>query len=474
MNNKLDNSTNMFIRVFLLLGFLLLTSACVIDEESKADIGEAFNPEVLPQDPPDDVLDTQLCYSDTFIQPDAEISKKIDLLFVVDTSGSLSAERAGIAEGIDAFIDELPADVDVHVSVMLAHSSKSSYSGKLYAKSGNPKVLKSSELTTTDMQTLLRENMTSIKTDSHSDGGEVGLFSLIEGVTTHLVENSALDFFRADAGLAVVFVADENDICSLSQYPEGVDPVFDPNHKEWPAHDRDCAGINPESVISQLQDLKQEAPLLLSGIIYTDNETLPATGENEIGYGYLETVQQSNGILVDLADGNYDSSMQQIGFLAVKKLNLLTEFPLSHADFDQSTLKVLVDRQPVAFSYQSVPNEIHIEAALVGGERSEIYISYCQPLSNPVVISNFQFIEPNRTSIIVEWNTDIASPTQLEYTDVLTGEVMTTALDVNFTTYHALNITDLTPDTLYNFRAIAFNDAAEPFYSESFPVRTLP
>ncbi len=459
-------------KLVLITGLSQFHLACILDENAGKDISDAFDPAPVPD--PEPVQDNQLCYSDSFIQPEADISKKIDILFVVDTSGSLSAERAGIADGIDAFVQELPGDVDYNVSVMLAHGSQSAYGGQLYAYSSNPKVLKSSELTQDDIRVKLRENMTKIKGEPATDGGEVGLSSLMSGITTNLDANKAHGFFRDDAALAVVFVADENDICSLSQYPEGVDPVYDPNLKEWPAHDAECDGINPVSVTEELKALKQDIPVLVSGIIYTNPETIVSGGENEIGYGYLGTIQQANGVAIDLANGDYDLGMRDIGYLAVKKLNLLTEFPLSNSGFDQSTLKVLVDQQSVSYTYQSNVNEIHIDVMDAGGEKSLVYISYCLPMSDPVIISNIMFLEANTTSFIVQWNTDVPSPSQVEYTNVLTGQVSLTTLDPSFVLFHGSEASGLSPDTLYDIRIIAFNDAAEPFYSDFIKVRTLP
>src|SRR5687768_4702038 len=48
------------------------------------------------------------CMSERFVQPEAEVVRKIDILFVTDTSGSLADERGQVADGIDAFVSQLP------------------------------------------------------------------------------------------------------------------------------------------------------------------------------------------------------------------------------------------------------------------------------------------------------------------------------------------------------------------------------
>ena len=78
---------------FAALCLIFLTSACNLEDQAKQDINDAFEPTPSPPLPDDDLVNSQLCESEKFIQPDAQISKKIDILFVIDTSGSLDVEQ---------------------------------------------------------------------------------------------------------------------------------------------------------------------------------------------------------------------------------------------------------------------------------------------------------------------------------------------------------------------------------------------
>ena len=73
--------------------------------------------------------------------------------------------RGQIANGIDSFVAELPVDVDYNIAVIQGHSSLSSYTGKVYGYGSNPAVLKSSELSVSDIRSYLKTNMTKVKTD---------------------------------------------------------------------------------------------------------------------------------------------------------------------------------------------------------------------------------------------------------------------------------------------------------------------
>ena len=125
---------------------------------------------------PEPVLGTssseqRVCTYDRFQQPAGLVTDKVDLLFVVDTSGSLDEERAGIADGIDGFVGALPPSVDFRIGVMLAHSGHSSHGGKLYRRSGNPWVLDSQALTLDQIRTKLRNTLGSPPGENRTDIG---------------------------------------------------------------------------------------------------------------------------------------------------------------------------------------------------------------------------------------------------------------------------------------------------------------
>lgn len=361
------------IYIFVTLVTLALSQAgCKLTEDEQNLLDDAFGGSVAPEVP--DLPNTEdSCFVDRHTQPEAELTKKIDILFVSDTSGSLNAEREEIALGIDSFVAELPDEVDYQVGVMLAHGSTSSYSGKLYQRGSEPVVLSNQELTLNEIRNHLRKKMLYIKTDGATDGGEVGLYSFTRGITSQLEANRESGFFRNDAALAVVFVADENDICA--DYPEGVTPVPDPNGKEGPAKERDCAGINPASVLQQIKQLQGDRPYLISGITYNDLNNVPSGGENEFGYGYDEIIMKANGLSIDLATGNFSVGLASIGSLATKKLNLITDFPLSRAYVDTETIEVRVDGQMTSHNYQEDTKLVHVSEP--GQAQSTVDISYC-------------------------------------------------------------------------------------------------
>jgi hypothetical protein len=323
------------------------------------------------------------CYSALFTQPTRDISKKLDILFVPDTSNSIFKERESAADGIDHFVAALPADTDFRVAAILAHGSTSPYAGRLYSSSHQePEVLDSKAMSQDQIRSGLRAKLVEAKGDRGSDGGEMGMFTILEALKTkNLKLSQSLGFFRNDAALAVVFVADENDICAA--YPKGVAPVPDPNGQEPLVKTRDCKSVTAQHVYSSLKNLKRGMPITMAAIVYTpesiirlDDKGDAWSMENEIGYGYLDLVRLSNGLAIDITKGQIAERLSSIGKLAALKLSVRLEFPLAHRKINPKSIEVKVDGQQSS-EFRFVPETNQVNLIEAGAPGSKVEVKYC-------------------------------------------------------------------------------------------------
>lgn len=463
--------------IFCLVSIVLFSSGCPLNEMEQGALDASVNtpPEHNPPDlvrkfPPDS------CFSFTQYQPKAEITKNIDVLFMVDTSGSLSVERTAIGDGVDAFVGALPSDANVRIGIMLAHAG--AWSGKLYRYNEvGPFVLDTETMALSDIRAILRQRMANVATENETDGGEVGLYSLSRALDSDkLAESKGLGFFREDAALALVFVADENDICA--RYPEGVTPVYDPDRKEIPAFNKYCQQLTPESTYLKIRDHQGQRPLLVSGIIYFEESKFPADGENEIAYGYTDIIRANNGLMVDLAGGRVYEGLAQIGSLVTKKLNLITEYPLDNRgrEIDESTIQAEIDGVGVPFKFEHLVSELHL-TGYAGLENSEVYISYClkpsqNPETIPVVITKVKVENITSVSAQVTWTTDLFSSSQVEVTESLTGHKWMTPVIVTGVLNHTVALSGLAANTLYSIRVFSAIEG-DPSFSGPIAFRTL-
>lgn len=282
------------------------------------------------------------CYKETFSIP-IGAQKPLDALFVVDTSNSMADEMVKVRSAISQFVGSLPASADVNMAVMLAHGSTSSYSGTLFKASSEPATLKSKLLNPIQMEVFLRHKLSSLPQDADAGGGEEGLFSLFNGITSPalLEASQAEGFFRANAGLTVIFVGDQRDICAMT--PAGVAPETDAG--KLAARIRDCEGLTAQGLSSRLRNLKGTQSLKVTGIIYDQTPPLSNDG-NEIGYGYTDMIAINQSTAIDFDHSDIAGSLRKLlGGNSASR----TDFPLTHSGVDASTVRVTVDGVEVPF-----------------------------------------------------------------------------------------------------------------------------
>ncbi len=362
-----------------------------------------------------------MCYIQIAHQPLAEKVNKLDVLIISDTSGSLNKEREKIATEIGAFINQLPNGLDYQIGILPAHGSRGSHSGALWKYKNEPIVLKSTVLTQLEISNSLVKSLTHMQGDYFSDGGEEGLYSLNRSLDNGKLNSiQAHGMLREDAALAILFIADENDICF--NYPKDLVPVRDPDKLEESAFKRDCKGITPESVYSKLVSHMKDRPLLISGIIYTDNLTLNKDGENEVGHGYLDLINLNKGNAIDLANSSYLEGLKSIGNLTSQRLQLFDRIELEHTqNLNPDSLKVDIDSKSVE---AIIEDENVLLIGDLGSAGSEIKISYCEnspvatasptPTPTPIPTINptpVETIEPTPTVIPTPVETIVPTPT---------------------------------------------------------------
>jgi len=307
------------------------------------------------------------CYSETFKQPVTN-TRAVDVLFVVQTSASIAEQRQAIVEGINNFITSLPLGASFNIAVMLSHGSLSNNSGRLYRAAAEPIVLKSTELSAGQIQTYLDMKLANVVLDPASGGGEEGLFSLFNGITTPalLAESQALGFFRPEAALGVVFVADRRDICAM--VPAGVAPESDPG--KLAARIRDCEGLTAAGLSNRLSLLKGALPLAVSGIIYADS---PAPAGKEIGYGYTDMIALNPGVAIDIANDDIDEGLASIAELSGQQMEIQNEFILDYTGIDPKRVTVTVNGAKVPYDIEG--NKVVIESRIPAG--ATVVIAYC-------------------------------------------------------------------------------------------------
>ncbi len=333
----------------------------------------------------------------SWTQPQPSISKSVDLLFVVDTSLSLTFERRKLSGAISSFLNRLPQDADIRIGVMLAHGGNSRWNGSLYSDRGNPRVINPAQYTTTEAQRLLEENLARPAQDFGVGNGEMLMHSLQNSLgNSKFAAIQSEGFYRQDASLAVVFVTDENDVCfdprahGYTRHPHykygfmGLEKLA---YKKWCVDRSGTLQVSTTSVVASLQNRFPGKRIAMAGIVHVDENQVPRLGEEAIGHGIIELVEENASsqpsgpmapVLMDIKSGSFAPALARLGSMVSSHLDLMTAFPLTgNGTVSTTTIEIMVDGRSITGSFDEGSRTVNIAGSDAGGAGSRVEVSAC-------------------------------------------------------------------------------------------------
>lgn len=293
---------------------------------------------------------------ETFEQPDPEA---VDVLWVIDNSGSMSGEVGELSNQFQIFIDSfvnLGID-DYHVAVVTTDMNNPAQSGKIQPSmvGGPPAII--TPLTVDPAGTF------AAVTDLGSGGSasEIGLDAAYTALNEPLLSGHNAGFLRDDANLAIVVVSDE---------------------------DNDSSGQTDKTTfVNWLNNLKPDPSMSsFSGIAGPDAGPL-SIGCQTFFSGisaspapeYADVINATGGIHADICTMEFSEFLQFISFVAA---GLSTEFELTDEPTNIGFIDVFVDGEEVPFNgidgwtWNPATNTLIFHGDSVPGPGAVIEISY--------------------------------------------------------------------------------------------------
>lgn len=146
--------------------------------------------------------------SETFNQ-DANSNKKLDIIWVVDDSGSMKNKQVALGTNFSSFINDfIKKDFDFKMAITTTDCSSSAKCGKTVQ--GSDVVLNSLNAKADPVKFKADFN-TLVKVGVAGSGYEMGLKAVDEFILKDQNPNKALKFLREDSHLAIVIISDEDD-----------------------------------------------------------------------------------------------------------------------------------------------------------------------------------------------------------------------------------------------------------------------
>ncbi len=309
-----------------------------------------------------------------FQQNRSSLNRVLDVLWVIDNSGSMETSQANLAANLDSFIDGFVqrnlsfkmafTTSDAYLSLFSGNWADSNFRDGSTANghSGVPIITN----TTTNIQDVFLKNA---RPGIDGKGDE----RVFQSIQQTLINPNNQNFLRPDSYFAVIIISDEDDFSwdgSSDISPNYANPSLHPVSRYVNFLDT-FTGSVPDSRrynVSTISIMDTACLDLLK----------PATNPSQkIGLRYMQIADATDGHKGSLC-ANFADTLNKI---SGKLLELLTQFPLNRTP-DLASIKVFVDDKEVpedannGWTYNSVQNSIYFHGSSVPAEGQSVVINY--------------------------------------------------------------------------------------------------
>jgi hypothetical protein len=274
--------------------------------------------------------------TETFHQAAAQ-TKKLDILWIVDDSGSMDDEQASLGTNFSAFIDDfITKDVDFKMAITTTDTSSANKKGRMVTTSDTK--LTSAKAKANEAQ-FKADFKSLVKVGVAGSGYEKGL-EASEG----FMSRYAASFLRQDAYLAVVIISDEEDQSSktVAQYTD------------------------------YLKTFKNEAGLVKVYSIVDSNLTNNGSGITTGYQRYAQASTNTAGKVADIRDDFYRS----LSDMGDSIINLLDSFALANNPVAGSMKVYINGIETTFYSYDAASRSIKFDLGHLPPVGAEVKVTY--------------------------------------------------------------------------------------------------
>jgi hypothetical protein len=279
-------------------------------------------------------------YEESFLQ---EAYESVDVLWVVDNSGSMEESVGKLKADFDAFMNVFTAlGLDFHLGVVTTDMDNPSMKGLLQ---GSPNYIDS---TYGDPVGWFGDTA---NVGSGGSGDERGLDAAYTAMTDPLKSSDNAGFLRSDSAIAVIVVSDEDDSSSMSSG----------TYTKW------FESLRSDTSMTTFNSIVGD-----SGLGCFENWV-----EASAGTKYIEITDATGGAFLSICSADFEDAVTTISQASA---GLDVVFALSETPSDISQMEVVVDGATVAYdsaagwSYDATYNsiEFHGDAVPQSGELIEV------------------------------------------------------------------------------------------------------
>jgi hypothetical protein len=317
--------------------------------------------------------------------------ENVDILWIVDSSGSMSEEQTFLANSFSSFMNAMvnqnfdfqtavtstdvcqgsvPADLSQVVCPRVSESNANQLRGSFRGPNGK-KVLAKADYQN-NLAGLVSQFQSNVNVGIQGSGFEHGLTAAKMAIEKSLNgQNPAL--LRADSFLSIIVVSDEEDDGIGLSKADGYSP-----YTNWFSTGETTYKFTEDNMISFLNSNVGAGNYSISAITGTKNGTTMCSSAHsspvEEGTQYIKAAQKTGGLLLSICDSNWQSLLNQIGNdIAAQS----TQIALPEQPYLPKPMKVYVDGVlNTQWTYVSGSNSIMFEGNAVPPNNAQISVHF--------------------------------------------------------------------------------------------------
>ena len=272
----------------------------------------------------------------------------VDVLFVVDNSGSMAEEQANLGANFGAFLTYAESTgVDYQIAVTTTDVDVLGARGHFSRQGG-------SSIITPRTPDAARVFLGNTNVGTNGSSSEQGLEAAFLALSEPLISTSNRSFVRPDASLAVIVVSDEEDQSSRT-------PAF------------------YESFFWNIKGLHNRSQFSFSAIVVPSaNDPLCGSFGPSPGARYIEVAQATGGVVESICTANWGATLQNIG---LGTFGLRSRFTLA-AQAIPTSIVVTVDGVPMSsgggaqWTYDPATNSVAFRPGFAPIAGAVVEVSY--------------------------------------------------------------------------------------------------
>lgn len=300
-------------------------------------------------------------------------SNKLDILWVMDNSGSMSNLQTNIANNFNAFIQSFAAkqyDYQVAVTTTEAWRANYGYSEKAKFRTCGSNGCSGVAVITPDTPNAMDAFQLNIIQGTGGSGDERGLESM-EAALSH---PSNVGFLRPDAFLAVIFITDEEDFSADTSTSLG-------NHSQDYSDPRIIPVQNYIDFLDNLTNYSVARRYNVSAVAIPPGDSSCLSNNRPDGkYAnrYLDIIQATRGVMGTVCSSNFSKTLDEIqsNIAMLSTQFYLNKIPVVH------TISVVVNGVAIprnienGWSYDEEFNSILFHGSALPNQGSQIVVNF--------------------------------------------------------------------------------------------------